>query len=136
MAVVALIVWLLTAVGGSTMLGLWLARGGMTATEDAPPTHFPVPVIFGHVGLAVVGLILWIIYMVTDAAALAWLSFVVLIVIALLGFTMLTRWLPSQRIPRTEPGPPERAIPMPVVAGHGVLAVATLVLVLIATIMS
>ncbi|WP_026413315.1 hypothetical protein [Actinomadura oligospora] len=134
MAVAALIVWLLTALGGFTMLGLWLARGGMRAPADAPPTRFPVPVIFGHLLLAVAGLIIWIIYMATDATALAWIALILLVVIALLGFTMLTRWLPTHRAARTETGPPERAIPLPVVVAHGLLAVATLVLVLIATV--
>ncbi|MFC5181136.1 hypothetical protein [Actinomadura harenae] len=142
MAVAALIVWLLTALGGSTMLGLWLARGGMRAPVDAPPTRLPVPVLFGHLALAVIGLVLWIVYMVSDATALAWISLIVLLVIAALGFAMLARWLPAHRAAAhggaapAEPGPPEQAIPLPVVVVHGLFAVVTIILVLIAAIVS
>lgn len=54
---------------------------------------------------------------------------------ALLGFTMLARWLP---VYRTAPAgdetttPAERHLPLPVVAAHGLLGAATLVLVLLA----
>ncbi|RFU36952.1 hypothetical protein DZF91_35420 [Actinomadura logoneensis] len=136
MTVAALIIWLLTAFGGVTMLGLWIARGGVRAPAGTPPTRLPAPVVFGHGVLAVAGLVLWIIYMATDTTALAWISFVLLLVIAALGFVMVARWLPTRRILPTEPGPPERAIPVPVVVGHGLLAVVTVVLVLIASITS
>ncbi|MEV4253413.1 hypothetical protein AB0J52_09595 [Spirillospora sp. NPDC049652] len=134
MTVAALIIWLLTALGGITMLGLWLARGGLRAPAGAPPTRFPPPVLFGHVIVAVAGLIIWIIYMATDKTALAWISFVLLLIVALLGFGLVSRWLPTRKILPTEPGPPERAIPVPIVVGHGLLAVVTVVLVLIAAI--
>jgi hypothetical protein len=53
--------------------------------------------IFGHFALAAVGLIVWILYVATDTKALAWTAFGLLVVIALLGFTMLIRWLPTYR---------------------------------------
>ncbi|MEV5571853.1 hypothetical protein AB0L06_17540 [Spirillospora sp. NPDC052269] len=136
MAVTALIVWLLTALGGFFMLRLWLARGGMRAPADTRPTRFPAPVVFGHLLLAVAGLIIWIVYMATDAAALAWIALAVLVVIALLGFTLLARWLPTQRptAAQDEHGPPEQAIPLLVAGVHGLLAVATVILVLIAAV--
>lgn len=138
MAVAALITWLVTAVGGFVMLGIWISRGG-----HRPPrsSKFPPWMIFGHFGLAVVGLVLWIVYLIGDSEAVAWAAFVVLLPVGLLGFGMLARWLPTYRSSAvvaaadtagSAPGvPAERHFPVAVVAGHGLFAVTTLVLVLL-----
>lgn len=142
MAVAALIAWLITAAGGFYMLGTWIAKGGTRAPRT---TRFPVPVIFGHFGLAAVGLVIWIIYTINDADALAWTAFVVLLPVAVLGFVMLARWLPTYQRSRqsvavgggadtaaaSTASAPERHFPIVVVAGHGTFAVITLVLVLL-----
>ncbi|SCF01265.1 hypothetical protein GA0074695_2861 [Micromonospora viridifaciens] len=124
MAVAALITWLVTAVGGFVMLGLWVSRGGHrpgSGSRLAPGLVFP------HFALAAVGLVVWIVYLVMDKAALAWVAFVLLLPVALLGFTMLARWIPARRS-----GTAESRFPVPVVIGHGLFAAATLVLVLLA----
>ncbi|MEV4167579.1 hypothetical protein [Nonomuraea dietziae] len=58
MDLAALITWVITALGGFSMLGIWIARGGARggAGRLAVPAerHFPVPVVVGH-GLAAVG---------------------------------------------------------------------------------
>jgi hypothetical protein len=138
MAIAALITWLVTAVGGFVMLGIWISRGG-----HRPPrtSKLPPGMVFGHFGLAAIGLVLWIIYVVTDSDALTWVAFVVLLPVALLGFGMFARWLPTYRSSAvvaaadtagSAPGvPPERSFPVPVVAGHGLFAATTLVLVLL-----
>ncbi|MGW4339497.1 hypothetical protein ACWEK5_42930 [Rhodococcus koreensis] len=138
MGIAALITWLLTAVGGFYMLTVWVAKGG---PRQPSTSRFPPALIVGHLGLAVVGLVLWIIYLLTDADALAWVAFVVLLPVAALGFTMLARWVPGYRartaVPATAPGagadgePAEMHFPVVVVAGHGLFAVATVVLVLL-----
>lgn len=138
MSIAALIAWLVTALGGFYMLGTWISRGG--AQKDGP-SRLPVPVIFGHFLLAAAGLVVWIIYLFADSSALAWTAFVILLPVALLGFVMFARWLAVTRAPavhaQSGPGtaradtPPERAFPIPVVLGHGLLAVVTLVLVLL-----
>ncbi|MQY03785.1 hypothetical protein [Actinomadura macrotermitis] len=135
MAIAALITWILTALGGFYMLSVWIARGGLRR-EEAGSTRFPPPVIFGHMLLAAAGLIVWIIYVAADKQALAWTAFVILLPVALLGFVMLARWIPTYRAraaagPGAGSVPAERAIPVAVVAGHGLLAVVTLVLVLL-----
>jgi membrane-associated phospholipid phosphatase len=65
---------------------------------------------------------------------------VLLLPVALLGLTMLTLWIPTYRRHGTLAGaaetatgtvPAERHFPVAVVAGHGVLAVVTVVLVLL-----
>lgn len=126
MAIAALITWLVTAAGGFLMLGIWISRGG-----HKPPrtSKFPPGLIFGHFGLAVVGLVLWIVYLVADNDALSWVAFAVLLPVALLGFTMLARWIPTYRTPAAEGAPAEKHFPVAVVAGHGLFAATTLVLV-------
>ncbi|MFI6040812.1 hypothetical protein ACIA8C_04205 [Nocardia sp. NPDC051321] len=130
MAIAALILWLLTAAGGFVMLGTWIAKGG---ARQPSSSHLPAPVIFGHFLLAAAGLVVWIVYLVLDNDTLAWVAFVVLLPVALLGLAMLLRWLPVYRArTATESAEPaERHFPVAIVAGHGVLAVATVVLVLL-----
>lgn len=129
MAIAALVTWIVTALGGFYMLGVWISRGGHRDRQS----RLPAPVAFGHLLLAAIGLVLWIVYLALDSDVLAWSSLGLLVLIALLGFTMLFRWIPVYRARATSPAP-ERSIPVAVVAGHGVLAVATLVLVLLATV--
>jgi hypothetical protein len=90
--------------------------------------------------MAVAALIAWLVT-ATGTKALAWAAFVVLLPVAVLGFVMLLRWLPAWRASRVlvtagGPGaasiaggdPAERHLPVPVIIGHGVLAVVTLLL--------
>ncbi|MBF6335795.1 hypothetical protein IU450_07845 [Nocardia abscessus] len=129
MGIAALVFWLLTAGGGFFLLGTWIARGGARQPNS---TQLPAPVVFGHFALAVAGLILWIVYLFVDTESLAWVAFALLIPVALLGFAMLLRWIPTYRARSAgTAGPPEGHFPVAVVAGHGVLAVVTVVLVLL-----
>ncbi|MBB3050945.1 hypothetical protein FHS23_001968 [Prauserella isguenensis] len=132
MALAALITWLITAIGGFVMLGTWVAKGGPKKNSHLPPA-----VIVGHFALAAIGLIVWIIYVFTDNHAIAWTGFVLLLPVALLGFLMLFRWIPVYRA-RAAAGATggqdvaEKHFPVGVVAGHGIFAVATVVLALLA----
>ncbi len=139
MGIAALVTWLLTAGGGFYMLATWIAKGG---TQTPRASHFPPALIFGHFALAVVGLVVWIVYLIVDETALAWVAFGLLVPVALLGFAMLVRWIPTYRAGaaagagggRPAPAqqdPAEKHFPVAVVAGHGVLAVVTVVLVLL-----
>ena len=139
MAVAALVTWILTAAGGLFMLSIWISKGGPTQHRD--DTTLAPPMVFGHFGLAALGLVVWIIFVATGAAAMAWVAFALLVPVALLGFVMLTRWLPVYRGAKVAPAgasvtadPPEQHFPVAGVAGHGVLAVVTVVLVLLAAI--
>lgn len=142
MAIAALVAWILTASGGFYMLAKWLSGGGH---RHNTATRFPPALIFGHMLLAAAGLVLWIIYLLIDNDAVGWAALIVLVPVALLGFTMLARWIPSYRnsmataTASTAGGPagsgdaaPERSFPVAVVAAHGLLAVVTVVLVLLA----
>ncbi|MET4611116.1 hypothetical protein ABIC28_002097 [Rhodococcus sp. PvR044] len=141
MGIAALVTWLLTAAGGFYLLATWIAKGGVRQPRTS---HFPPAVIFGHFLLAVIGLVVWIVYLVVDEDALAWTAFVLLLPVALLGFTMLIRWIPVYRAagasagnggasaPGSAPnGAPETHFPVAAVAGHGTFAVVTVVLVLL-----
>ena len=137
MDIAALILWILTAGGGFYLLATWIGKGGTRPGATSTPSRFPPGLIFGHFGLAVVGLILWIVFVAGGSSAVAWISFVVLLAVAALGFTMLARWVPTFRATQGQTaavaeGPPERHFPVPVVAGHGLLAATTLVIVFIA----
>jgi hypothetical protein len=145
MALAALIAWVLTAAGGFVMLGTWLANGALR--QQPRSTHLPPPVVFGHFLLAAAGLVVWIVYLIRRMPVLAWVALILLVLVALLGFAMLARWVPVYRAgagatvssgstatgpgAAADQGPPERRFPVAVVGGHGVLAVVTLVVVLL-----
>lgn len=150
MAVAALVTWLVTAVGGFVLLGIWLTRGGAraaTATVGAEaranvthdqareptPSRLPRPMIFSHFLLAATGLVVWIVYLATDNDTFAWIALVLLVPVALLGFGMLARWISAgdHRGGTAGSSRPESHFPVPVVAGHGLFAVTTVVLVLL-----
>jgi hypothetical protein len=142
MAVLALVIWLITAGGGLYLLAVWLIeydREFQTATA----TRLPIPVIGTHALLAVTGLAVWSAYLVLDDDRLAWASVAILAFVTALGLAMAARWFRARREAAAsirqggpsatahEPVPPERAFPLPVVVGHGIFAVATVILVLL-----
>jgi hypothetical protein len=136
MATAALITWVITALGGFWLLGSWLSNGGMRQQQSGL-SSFRVPLIFGHLLLAAGGLVVWIVYVITENDGLTWVAFGILLVVALLGFTMFARWLGTRRAaPAAGPGtasavPAERQLPVAVVLLHGLVAATTLVLVLL-----
>jgi len=129
MDVAALVTWIVTAGFGFSMLTLWV-RGGGTRTEGmtATTSHFRPPVVFGHFTIAVIGLVLWIIYLLTDTTALAWIAFGVLVAVAILGETLVIRWARDRRSTNLR-RLAEQQIPPVLVGAHGIFAVATIVLV-------
>jgi len=130
----ALITWLLTAGGGFVLLLVWVSRGGMRQTESG--SRIRPPLILSHFLLAAAGLVLWIIYVFSDNDTLAWLAFAILVVVALLGWTMFAIWLRRRRTAEAveTDRPAEQHFPVSVVALHGVLAVTTVVLVFLAAV--
>jgi hypothetical protein len=138
----ALIVWVITALGGFGLLAIWLQRGGMSQA-DQPGRRIRPGLILTHMALAATGLVLWIIYLASDTRALAWIAFVLLLVVASLGFGMLALWLQRRQAGAVATaGPPSSALaegstpaeqhfPVPIVAAHGLVAATTLILVLL-----
>ena len=108
----------------------------MCAPPQTGSSAFPVGVLFGHFALAAAGLVVWIIFVLSDdGAGLAWTAFVILLPVAVLGFAMLLRWLAGRRaaVDATSAAP-EQHFPLPVVVVHGLLAVTTVVLVVLAAV--
>ena len=145
MTLAALITWFMTASAGICLLAIWLVEYDH---KDAA-THLPRTVVSAHALLALGGLVVWSAYLTSDASRLAWIAVAILAVVTLLGLTMAVRWLGVYRAhqapsavlvpvgargtgPETPaPVPPERNLPVPVVIAHGLLAVATIVMVLL-----
>jgi hypothetical protein len=135
----ALILWVLTAGGGFVMLAVWLRGGGMRQARLQGARIRP-PLLFSHFLLAATGLVLWIIYLANDNDTIKWIAFALLVVVALLGFTMLSIWLSRRRAPvhaspqEADELPVEQRFPSSIVAAHGVAAATTLVLVFLTNI--
>jgi hypothetical protein len=152
MRFIALLVWFVTALWGLYMLAVWLIENDATDQRNKA-SRLPLPVIAAHMTLAVSGLVVWVIYLLLDRAALAWAALGILGGIALLGFTMFARWIPVYRSTGAVPepvrvpvgaglepaqpamiiqeGPPEGNFPLFIVIAHGMFAVSTVVLVLL-----
>jgi hypothetical protein len=134
----ALISWIVTAGGGFVLLGLWLRHGGMRQRQ--PGRQIRPVLILSHFALAATGLVLWIIYVFSDSDALAWIAFAILVLVAVLGWTMFAIWWQRRQAraaatPTSTPGlPAEQRFPVAIVTLHGLLAVTTVVLVFLAAI--
>ncbi len=136
MSAVASFTWIATVVAGLVLLVIWLMEYDRDF-QSAAATRLPVPVISAHALLGIGGLMLWVLYLVGDQKRLALATVADLGVVVVLGLVMAARWLAVYRAyaaPDSSTSvitvPPERHFPRPVVAVHGILAVATVVLVL------
>ncbi|HEV2451006.1 MAG TPA: hypothetical protein VGS62_03670 [Streptosporangiaceae bacterium] len=93
MAIATLVTWLLTVSIGAYMLRTWIARGGPRMSR-AGTGRLPPVVVYGHAGLATTGLVLWVSYLATGIAALAWSAAGLLTLVVGLGVAMVTVWTP------------------------------------------
>lgn len=123
----ALVTWVLTAGGGFVLLTIWLRNGGMGQQDGA---RIRSARILSHFALAAIGLVLWIGYVASGSATLAWVAFALLAVVALIGFSMLFIWLAQRK--NREVAAAEQRFPVAIVGLHGLLAATTLVLVFLA----
>ncbi|GAA0325795.1 hypothetical protein NE235_08385 [Actinoallomurus spadix] len=131
MGIAALVMWILAAVAGAYLLIVWLANGGLRR-QGTKVTRFPLVVVLGHPALAVVSLGAWVRFLQTARVAYAWESFALLAVVALLGFTLLTRWLTGRGGKHARGA--EQHFPLIGVLAHGTVAILTFVLVLLTAI--
>jgi hypothetical protein len=169
MSFAALAAWLLTAGLGLYMFAIWLIEDD---GSDGGHSYrrLRAPVVFGHAGLAIIGLVVWFISIYVHLNILGWITIAILAVVVALGVFMFTRWIPVHRmysgpaglpdrpaagmaqgragpggtrlyaasgrpLHELEPLPPENNFPLPVVLLHGVLALTTVTLVVIAMIL-
>jgi hypothetical protein len=92
----ALVSWLLTELLGAAMVRSWIAGGGMRAARKRParPDAMSVPVLAGHAGLNLAGLICWICFVLSGAAPLAWIALAFMAPAIGLGISTVTIWTP------------------------------------------
>jgi hypothetical protein len=98
----ALGTWVITALGGLFLLAIWLIEYDPDF-QTAAATRLPIPVISSHVLLAVGGLVVWVMYLLTDMDILAWITLADLAVVVTLGLIMAVRWIGVYRTRITYP---------------------------------
>ncbi len=142
---VSLVAWVATAGVGIAMAALWLERGGLK--QGGLPHSVHVRRLATHVALAVSGLLVYVAYLITDESGVAWAAFAVLVLVGVLGATAFRIWQrrrlgflkathddwnwPPDAMASAEGIPAEQHLPASVVLLHGILAIATVVLVLL-----
>jgi hypothetical protein len=129
--IAALVMWVLTAAGGLYPLVGWLSTGGLRR-PSTKITRFPAALVVGHPALAVLALGTWVAFVLTARSIYAWSAFWGLVLVALLGFVLLTRWLTGEGGGKHARGV-RQGFPVATVA-HGVVALLTFVLVLLTAI--
>jgi hypothetical protein len=87
------IAWLFTASLGAYMLSRWIASGGLRRQRATRDGLAPA-VVFGHFGLALTGLAVWVGYLATGWPALAWSAVGVLMLVVGLGISTVTLLTP------------------------------------------
>src|SRR6202007_2282138 len=112
----ALASWLLTEFLGALMVRSWIAGGGMRAARQRParPDAMSLPVLAGHAGLNLAGLVCWICFVVSGAGALAWLALAFMAPAIGLGISTVTIWTPY---PGSRHGTGGSAEPVPAESG-------------------
>src|SRR4051812_29732392 len=123
--------WVLTAGAGVRLLARWLGGGGLRR-QGTKVTRYPTVLVLGHPALALAALATWVAFVFTERSIYAWSAFGALVLVALLGFTMLTRWLTAEGGKHARDG--EQGFPVVAVVAHGAVATLTFVLVLLAAI--
>ena len=124
MPVIALITWIITALGGLFLLAIWLIEYDPDF-QRAAATRLPVPVVATHVLLAVGGLFVWVGYLLTDEDSFAWIALADLAVVVTFGLTMAVRWVGVYRSKADAgPAPIPAGITSTVASGTGGLFVA------------
>lgn len=128
----ALAAWLLTAGSGSVLLRNWFTHGRRRrGARSRGPFR---GLVFSHFGLALGGLSIWIGYLLTRWAPLAWIAFAILLPVAGLGMATLIDAIPDPDRDRGFAAVRKRRMPVVMIAAHGLLATATLLLALLGSV--
>jgi hypothetical protein len=98
MGLITLIIWLLTASIGAYMFGTLTARGGLQR-QRAVTGGLPPVALFGHFSLALTALVVWVSFVATGWAALAWTAVGLLMPAIGLGIATVTLWTPYPHLP-------------------------------------
>src|SRR5690242_3011623 len=133
MSIAATIFWVLTAAVGTFMVVVWRRHGGLSGSAA---THFPPARVFSHLGMALAGLVIWVIFLTGSGPGWAWVAFGAAAVAAVLGGLLVRRWQADGRLVMRGSDASLGALAeqhiqrLPVVL-HGTFAGITLVLVLL-----
>jgi uncharacterized membrane-anchored protein len=125
----ALVLWIMTAVGGAYMAAVLLRTGNRASSAVA--SHLPSGLVFGHGFLALAGLAAWAVYMDTNTDAFGWGLVILLVLVAGGGSVMFLRWHRDRKQHAGE-RLAEQQIPSGIVHLHGGLAALTIVAVVVA----
>lgn len=131
MASIAAALWLTTAIVGSYMLSRSVS--GSRNAAGATVSDLPPLITYLHPTLALSGLAIFGAYIATYKEPLAWIALADLLLVAVLGELLFHKCLKGRK---RSPGLVERftaeqTIPVEIVALHGLLAGATILLVFI-----
>ena len=128
----ALLAFMATGLSGLFLLATWMGTGGHLRAASRP-SRLPNTIVFAHAGLASASFVLWVLYVVLETAALAWLAGGVVVAVITLGVGMFWRWVRQPRRPPVGTATTaEQEFPIVAVAVHGLFALATAVLVALA----
>ena len=140
MRIAAMGVWIVTVIIGGYLLAAGIGNEHRQAAEapagdaEAPAgtaeaaTGHPL-LEFCHPALALIGLMFWIFFVVTDHYTFAWIAFGALATTALAGITWLISGIAGRRRARVPPGP---VFPRHLALLHGIAVACTFTLVLLA----
>jgi hypothetical protein len=130
MAWVTLVAWVMTALGGTVLGALWARHEGPKQSEG-----IRWPRLGTHVALAVTGLVFWVVFAAGGSETFAWIALGLLATVMVVGFSMVALWLRGRSSQDDLTWlPAEASFPLPLVAGHGILALLTLLLGILAVV--
>jgi hypothetical protein len=139
----ALMSWIATAGVGATLVATWIERGGL---RGGGRRRLSTRLLLAHVSPAVVGLLIFVTYAITDVRALAWCACAILAFVAGWGVHNFVLWQQrrlgvlrattgSWNVPPTIAAnphlTPEQHFPVAVVVLHGLLGLTTFALTLL-----
>jgi hypothetical protein len=106
--VAVLVSWLAAEALGGIMLRGWFARGGSLGVRRRPGQSpgMSLPILAGHAGLNLVGLLFWILFLLSDVRILAWVALGFMAPAIGLGISTVTIWTPY---PGGRPKPVEQS---------------------------
>ena len=94
--IAALVSWLITEALGAIMVRGWVAGGGSLRAWRRPAQQegMSLPVLAGHAGLNLAGLLCWIIFLLSGAKVAAWVALAFMAPAIGLGISTVTIWTP------------------------------------------
>ena len=130
MTIVALLSLMASGLSGLLLVAIFTGWDGHRRTRRSP-RGIPFGAVIAHGATALIAFVTWLVYVVVDRRGLAVVAAVLVGVTGILGGSLFGRWLPHarRRVRGTQPITPEQALPVGLVAVHGIVALSTVLLV-------